>query len=111
MKIGELQFKAFAAKKPLLITPEGSFVSVQQVADTPSLGLGSLFTLSEELQTRLAIERYSMEPDFQLAILQAGLYSRDEIIDNIKRGTAFGKLATRAEMGYCDELAASLADA
>ena len=110
MKIGELQFKAFAIKKPLLITPEGSFVTVQQVAETPSLGMGSLFTLSEELQIRLAIERYSLEPDFKLGIMQAGLYSRDEIIDNIKRGTAFGKLATRAEMGYCDELAASLAD-
>lgn len=108
MKIGNLQFKAYATKKPLIITPKGQFVSVKQVEKTPSLGLGSLFTLEEKLQVKLALERYSLEPDFKLGIVDLGIYSRDDIIDHIKRRTDFGRLATRVEMGYCSELAASL---
>jgi hypothetical protein len=92
----------------LMITPEGNFVTVQQVAETPSLGMGSLFALGEKLQIKLAIKRYSLEPEFKLGIIDLGIYSRDDIIDNIKNRTDFGKLATRAEMGYCSELAASL---
>jgi len=108
MKIGNLEFKSFAVKKPLMITPAGDFVSVQQVADVPSLGMGSLFTLDEDLQVELATKRYSMEPDFKLGIVGLGIYSRDDVIDEIKKKTELGKLATRVEMGYCGELAASL---
>jgi len=59
MKIGSLEFKSYATKKPLMITSEGQFVTVKQVAETPSLGMGSLFALDEKLQIKLAIERYS----------------------------------------------------
>lgn len=108
MKIGSLEVKPYATKKPLLINPEGRFITLHQVAETPSLGMGSLFALSEELQTKLAIERYSLEPDFKLGVINSGIFSRDDIIDQIKKGTDFGKLATKAEMGYCGELTASL---
>lgn len=110
MKIGSLDFKSYAAKKPLMITPEGRFITVKQVAETPSLGMGSLFALREDLQIKLATERYSLEPDFKLGIIDLGIYSRDDIIDQIKKGTDFGKLATRVEMGYCSVLAASLGE-
>ncbi|MEN8149682.1 MAG: hypothetical protein ABFS86_07650 [Planctomycetota bacterium] len=107
MKIGNLQFKAFAAKKPLMVTPDGGFVTVQQVAETPSLGRGSLFTLDEGLQVDLAVKRYSLEPDFMLGIVGMGIFSRDDIIQNIQDRTDFGKLATQVEMGYCNELLGS----
>ena len=109
MKIAGFEFKPYATKKPLMITPEGRFVTVRQVAEMPSLGVGSLFALEEKLQVKLAVERYSLEPDFKLGIIDLGIYSRDDIIDHIKKRTDLGKLATRAEMGYCGELAASLA--
>ncbi len=108
MKIGSLQFKPFAVKKPLMMTPEGAFLSAQEVAKAPSLGMGSLFTLNKSLQAKLAMKRYSMEPDFKLGIIGQGIYSKKEIIDQIKRKTKFGELATRAEMGYCNELTANL---
>lgn len=108
MKIGSLQFKSFAARKPVMMTPEGVFRTAQQVADAPSLGMGSLFSLDENLQAKLAAKRYSLEPDFKLGIIGLGIYSRDDIIGHIKKKTALGKLATKAEMGYCNELAASL---
>jgi len=108
MKIGSLQFKPFAVKKPLLMTSGGTFLTAQQVAATPSLGRGSLFTLDKDLQVKLALKRYSLEPDFNLGIINLGIYSKKEIIDNIKKQSVFGKLATEAEMGYCNELAANL---
>lgn len=108
MKIGNLQFKPFAANKPLMITPDHKFLSVQQVAAAPSLGRGSLSILDEKLQIELAVKRYSLEPDFKLGIIGMGILSKNEIIKEIKNKTDFGKLATEVEMGYCEELAASL---
>ena len=108
MKVGQLQFKPFAAKKPLVITPEGGFLTVQEIADTPSLGRGSLFALGEDLQVKLAVKRYSLEPDFKLGIVGQGIYSKSDIISHIKRRTDFGRLATNVEMGYCNELASTL---
>lgn len=66
MKLERLKLKAYAAKKPVVITSEGRFLTLQQVADTPSLGAGSLFALSEDLQVKLAVQRYSLEPDFKI---------------------------------------------
>jgi hypothetical protein len=108
MKIGSLQFKSYAAKKPLMMTPSGAFLSAQQVAEAPSLGRGSLFTLAEDLQAKLAAKRYALEPDFKLGVIPMGIYSKKEIIGEIKKGSDFGKLITQTEMGYCDELTASL---
>lgn len=109
MKIGKLEFSPQALKKPLTISPDGRFITAKQLAETPALGRGSLFALSEDLQVKLALERYSLEPDFSLGIVGAGLLTRAEIIDHIKKRTDFGLLATRVEMGYCGELAAVIA--
>jgi hypothetical protein len=111
VKLERLNLKPFAAKKPLMVTSEGRFLSLQQIAETPSLGAGSLFALNEELQIKLAVQRYSLEPDFKLGVIGGGIYSRDDIIDNIKTKTPFGQLATQAEMGYCSEFASSLGTA
>ncbi len=108
MLIGKMEFSAGSLKKPLMISPEGKFITVQQVAESPALGRGSLFSLSEDLQMKLAIERYSHESDFSLGVIGVGLYTRDEIIENIRKRTEFGILATKVEMGYCSELAGSI---
>ena len=108
MKIGNLDFKSFAAKKPLMITSEGRFITAQQVAEAPSLGQGSPFALEEKLQIELAVKRYSLEPDFKLGIIDGGLYSKDDIIDHIERRTEFGQLVLKTEMGYCDQLSSNL---
>ena len=80
MKIGKLQFKSFAAEKPLMITADGRMLSVKQVAETPALSLGSLFSLDEDLQVELAATRYAMEPDYKLGVVGLGIFTRDEII-------------------------------
>lgn len=108
VKIGKLDFSTIAMKKPLLISSEGKFISVAQAAETPSLSRGSLFSLSEDLQAKLTLERYSLEPDFNLGIVGTGLYTRQDVMEHIRNRTEFGRLAIRAEMGYCNELASAI---
>jgi hypothetical protein len=106
--MGKLQFKEYAKRKPLSVAPDGRFLTTTELAASPELRLGSLHTLSSELQVKLAIERYAMEPDFKLGIIGLGVLTRDEVITHMKNHTDFGQLAVRVEMGYCNNLIAAL---
>ncbi len=108
MKIGNLEFRDYAARKPVTVTPTGEFLTAREIAEQPVLGLGSLFTLDADQQVKLALARYALEPDFKLAIMGVGLLTKDEVIEEIQRQSAFGQLAVRAEMGYCNTLIAEL---
>jgi hypothetical protein len=109
MQIGKLKFKSHAAKKPIAISPTGKFVKTSELSDTPSLAVGSLHALGEDDKVRLAVARYKLEPNFKLALVGAGLMSRDEIIEHMQKRTDFGQLAVNVEMDYCNQLAATLA--
>jgi hypothetical protein len=108
MKIGNLQFKEYAAKKPLTVSPTGQFLTARDVAAQPSLSLGSLFTLDEDTQIKLALERYALEPEFKLGVIGVGVLTKSEVMEQIEERTEFGQKALRAEMQYCNELMASL---
>ena len=108
MKLGKLEFKDYAAKKPLSISPSGGFLTAKEVLAKPSLQLSSLLTLSKEKQVEFVLERYRLEPDFKLGIIGVGLLTKKEIMDHIKSQDKFGQTALEAEMGYCGELMASL---
>jgi hypothetical protein len=109
MKIGNLQFKEYAAKKPLSISPTGKMLTASEIASQPALSLTSNFTLEPDQQLELALERYALEPDFKLGIIGAGLLTKDEVMDHLKQKTPFGRMALRAEMGYVNELIGQLA--
>jgi len=108
MKIGKLQFKGYAAKKPVMVSVTGEFLKAGDVISKPSLTLVSLHTLSKELQMRLALERYKIEPEFKLGIVGVGILTKEEVIEHLKAQTDFGKIVLQAEMQYCNELIASL---
>jgi len=108
MKIGKLNFKDYAARKPLSVSPSGEFLAAKDILAEPSLQLGSLLTLSKEKQVELAVERYNLEPDFKLGIIGVGLLTKKEIIDHLKKQDEFGQTALEAELGYCSELMANL---
>ncbi len=108
MKIGKLDFKDFAAKKPIGFSPSGKFITAGEVLSEPSLQLGSLLTLTKNQQVELTTERYNLEPDFKLGIIGVGLLTKKEIIDHVKRQDSFGKTVVEAEMGYCSELMANI---
>ncbi len=108
MKIGELVFKAYAAKKPVTLSPTGKFLTADEVLSQPSLGLGSLHTLGLENQLKLALERYALEPDFKLGVFGIGVLTKDEVIEHLKKQTNFGQVALQAEVEYCNQLMASL---
>jgi hypothetical protein len=109
MKIGNLEFKEYAARKPLTVSPTGQFLTASEIAAQPRLSLGSLFMLETDQQLKLALERYTLEPDFRLGIIGVGLLTKDEVIEHLRRQTDFGRLALQAEMSYCNELIAGLA--
>lgn len=110
-KIGKLEFRDYAMKKPITVTPTGTFVSPKDFMKTPSLSAGSLFSLEEDLKTKLTLERTKLEPDFKLGIFGVGIVTKDEIIENIEQNTSLGKEFVRAEMHYLNELTATLATA
>lgn len=109
MKIGKLEFKEWAAKKPLSVSASGEFLKAADIVGAPSLGVGSLHTLAPEKKLKLAVERYNLEPEFKLGIIGVGILSKDEIICHMETQTAFGQLAVDAEMDYCNELLGTLA--
>ncbi|MBN1902057.1 hypothetical protein JW926_12105 [Candidatus Sumerlaeota bacterium] len=108
MKIGKLNFKDYAAQKPIAVLPSGKFISVRDFISQPSLCLGSLFALDNNLQLDLALKRYEMEPDFELGIIDIGAFTKNEIINHIRNQSELGRMALRAEIAYCNELMASL---
>lgn len=109
MRIGKLQFKEYAAKKPISVSPTGAFLTPRDVVAQPSLRLGSLHALPANLQLKLALERYRIEPDFKLGVVGVGVLTKAEVVDHLRKQTAFGRTALQAEMQYCTELAATLA--
>ncbi len=109
MKIGKLNFKDYAASKPVMISSSGEFLTVKQVASSKaSMGVFSLHTLSGENQKKLTLERYKLEPDFTLGILELGNYTKAQILEEIKKESDFGKLVVQVEMQYCNELLGSV---
>lgn len=110
MKIGKLEFKEYAAKKPVTVSPNGELFTASQVLAKSSLAVGSLHALHADLQLKLALVRYEMEPDFKLATIGVGVMTKADIIQHVKAQDEFGKLALQAEMQYCNELISALAE-
>jgi len=109
MKIGNLEFKDYAAQKPLTVSPSGDFLTASEVVSQPTLSLGSVFTLDTDQQLKVAVKRYEYEPpELKIGVIGAGLFTRDEVIEQLNAQTDFGKLALRAEMGYVNELTSEL---
>lgn len=110
MKIGKLEFKEYAAKKPLAVDDAtGRYLTARDIVEKPALRLGSLLSLDTETRVKLAVERYKLEPDFTLGVIGMGLVTKDEAIEHLKNQTEFGQLALEAEMAHCSELMAALA--
>lgn len=109
MKIGMLQFKEYAAKKPVALSVKGELLGPREAMSAPSLAVGSLHTLGTDDQLKLALARYKMEPDFKLAIVGVGILTKGEVIEHLKAQTDFGQEALQAEMQSCNELLALLA--
>lgn len=104
MKINKLNFKEYAAKKPIFISSSGKYLAIKEILKDRRASFGSLLSLSNEQQIKLTLERYKLEPDFKLGIFDGGTMTKAEVMKNIKDQTDFGKLAVQVEMQYCNEL-------
>lgn len=104
MKINKLNFKEYAAKKPIFISSSGKYLAIKEVLKDRRQRFGSLLSLPDDQQIKLTLERYKSEPDFNLGIFDGGIMTKSEVMKNIKDQTDFGKLAVQVEMQYCNEL-------
>lgn len=108
MKIGNLNFKEYAANKPIMVNVAGKYLTAKEVSADSKYDKVSLHTLSNESKVKLTIERYKLEPNFKLGVFNQGVYTKDDILKNVKDQTEFGKLVVQVEMQYCNELVKSL---
>lgn len=110
MKLGKLDFKDAAAQKPIVFGARGELLSTTEfVRRRSSLPIiGSLHTLPLDQQIRLTQERYKLEPDFKLGIVDLGVLSKAEVLEHVAKQTDFGKMAVQAEMEYCNQLMTEL---
>jgi hypothetical protein len=111
MKIGKMEFRDYAAKKPLGISPTGEFITARGIIAAPSLGAGSMHALSNAEKVKLTLERYRLEPDFRLGIFGGGVVTKAELMQHVESQTDFGHQVVNVEMDYCNELIAALGSA
>lgn len=108
MKIGQFEFREYAARKPVSVSPRGDFISVIDIVKQRGERLTSLHTLKLEQKIKLTLSRYELEPDFTLGIVGRGILNKNQVMEEIKAQTEFGKVAVQAELEYCNQLIASL---
>lgn len=108
MKIGGLELKPYAAKKPVSITSTGKLVPPADVLARPSLGEPSLLAMGTEHQLKLALQRYALEPDFKILVFGLGILTKDDVIEHLKDQSDLGKVLLHAEMMYLNEFLVAL---
>lgn len=110
MKIGNLDFKDYAAKKPIGFSPTGEFQTIEDAVRLERVEKISLFALDIDKQKELALARYNLEPEFKLAYIGAGILTKDEAMENIEAMSPIGQQLVQAEMSHCNDLMSFLAD-
>ncbi|MFH1686014.1 MAG: hypothetical protein ABIE70_00660 [bacterium] len=106
MKIGKLNFKPHAAKKPVMMSLAGKFMTAKDVFETVTLG--SVLALGEEQKKKLVLERYRLEPDFKIGTIGHGLLTKKDVMGHIQADSELGREFMMIELGYCNELMSSL---
>jgi hypothetical protein len=109
VRVGRLNVKAFAARKPIALGAKGKLITLAEAAKKPiSLGT-SLASLDEDDKAKLVFERNRLEPDFTLGIVDYGNVKKKELLEHIKQRTPLGKMAIQAELSYVEELMSAIA--
>lgn len=109
MKIGPLEFKAFAAKKPLTLTQDqAAYLTASEVAADAARPRSLPTKLPLAQQVQLTVDRLALEPEFRYGNLNGDVYTKDELIHHVQERTKLGLHVVRTEMAYCDELIAGV---
>lgn len=113
MKISGLEFKSYAAKKPME-SREGDYLTAAQMLSsetrTATLSSTSMLMLPEDSQIDLTLKRYEYEPDFKFGYFNGGVYSKRQLMGKIENPKdRLGQELVSAEMAYLNELRTTLA--
>jgi len=104
IKIGKLTLPEFAAEKAIGVRSDGSLMYAKEVVSgkmPPKFGMD---LTSFNNKARLAIQRIKLEPELKIGVINAGIYSKAEIISHIENQTSFGKQIADAEVKYAEFL-------
>ncbi|RAI93954.1 hypothetical protein [Algoriphagus yeomjeoni] len=102
VKLGKLTLPDFAAEKAIGVRGNGSLMYAKEVVSgriPPKFGLD---LTSEDNKAKLAIQRIKLEPDLKIGVINAGIYSKAEVISHIEKQTSFGKQIADAEVKYAE---------
>ncbi|WP_439487383.1 hypothetical protein [Algoriphagus sp.] len=102
IKLGKLSLPEFAAGKAMGIRSDGSFMHAKEIVSgriPPKFGLD---LTSLDNKAKLAIQRIKQEPDLKIGVINAGIYSKAEIISHIENQTSFGRQLADAEAKYAE---------
>lgn len=102
IKLGKLSLPEFAAEKAIGVRGDGSLMYAKEVLSgkiPPKFGLD---LTSLDNKAKMAIQRIKLEPDLKIGVINAGVYSKAEIISHIERQTSFGKQIADAEVKYAE---------
>jgi hypothetical protein len=103
VRVGGLSMPEYAAAKPVALGPGKKLLSSEEVIKAPRLS-APLATLDDSDQKLLVYERYRLEPDFTLGIVDFGNFKKKEVLGHITEGTPLGQIVVQAELNYVDEL-------
>lgn len=102
VKLGKLTLPEFAAEKAIGVRGDGLLMYAKEVLSgrvPPKFGL-DLTSLANK--AKLAIQRIKLEPDLKIGVINAGIYSKAEIISHIENQTSFGRQIADAEVKYAE---------
>lgn len=94
--------------KPIGIRADsGKFVTLEEFQANPKLSgeLASFSSLGYEKQAAFAIARLRLEPpDLKVGVIGSGVLSRDEIIEEIRKGSESGKEFVDIEQAWVERV-------
>lgn len=87
-------------RKPLTYNPRTNrFITYDEIIEGKAQ-IVPLETLTQPELTNLVIERQRVGPDYKMSDLNGKILRRDQIIEEIRGGTDFGKMLVQAEISY-----------
>ncbi len=98
-------------RKPLSYDPAtGHYITFDDIVHRQARVV-PLDSLSPEDQTHLVLERLRVGPDYTMSDTSGRMLNREQIIEEIKKGTPLGLRVVRAEISYVRELLKQIQDA
>jgi hypothetical protein len=106
IKLGKFTLPDYAAEKPVMIRSDGQLIYASELLKKTKAPAFGIALASPENKAKLAIARLKCEPDFVFGVIGKngsggnGMYTKAEVLQNIKERTSLGLQFTDIEVNY-----------